>query len=61
MMKRIIRNIRNNSGAGALLINGVNALPFAGIALLLNADTVGMAFGLIFVVLGLLMWTVSAD
>lgn len=59
-MKRIIRNIKNNGGAGALLVNGVNALPFAGLALLLSADTTGIiVFGIIFLVLGLFMWTVS--
>ena len=58
-MKKLIKNIRNNGDAGALLVNGVNALPFAGLALLLSADTAGIVFGIIFLVLGLFMWTVS--
>ncbi len=58
-MKRFLREVRNNGGAMALLVNGVNLLPFAGLGLMLSSDAVGIAFGIIFLILGLFMWTVS--
>ena len=60
-MKRLIREAKNNGGALAMLVNGVNLLPFAGVALLIGADTAGIVFGMIFLVIGLLMWTVSLN
>ncbi len=56
-MKKIIRHIVDSNGTGALLRGGVNILPFFGLALLVNASTTGMVFGVIFILLGLLTWT----
>lgn len=58
-MKRFLKSVRDNGGAMALLVNGVNLLPFAGIALLFSADAVAIAFGIVFLLLGLLMWTIT--
>lgn len=58
-MKRIIKNLRNGGNTAAILVGGVNILPFAGFALLLSANTAAMVFGIIFLILGLFMWTIS--
>lgn len=58
-MKRIIRNLKNSGNTAAIIIGGVNVLPFAGFALLLSTNTAAMVFGMIFLILGLFMWTIS--
>lgn len=60
-MKRLIKETKNNGGALAMLVNGVNLLPFAGVALLIGADTAGIVFGMIFLIIGLLMWAVTLN
>ena len=58
-MKRIIRNLKNSGNTAAMLVGGVNILPFAGFALLLCTSTAATVFGIIFLILGLFMWSVS--
>ncbi len=58
-MKRILREARSGSGALSIIINGINLLPFAGLLLMFSTDMAAVAFGIIFLVLGLVMWTFS--
>ncbi len=55
-MKRLIENVKRESGAETMLVSGLCALPFVGIGLLMCNTTATAIFGTVFLVLGVALW-----